>query len=106
MKRIYNKLVRDNIPEIIKSNNQTAVARILSDEDYKICLENKLREETAEYLESGEAAELADILEVVESLGKLQELTLDDLLKIKTEKQKKNGAFDKRIFLEEVEDNE
>lgn len=106
MKRVYNKLVRDNIPEIIKKNNQTATVKILGDEDYKICLENKLREETAEYLESGEAAELADILEVVEALGKLQNLSLDDLMKIKKDKQNKNGAFDKRIFLEEVEDYE
>lgn len=106
MTKIYNKLVRDNIPDIIKNNHQSAVTEILSEGDYKVCLENKLREETQEYLESGEAAELADILEVVEALGKLQKLSLDDLMTIKREKQMKNGAFDKRIFLREVTDNE
>ena len=52
MEKVYNKLVRDNIPEIIKENNDgEAITRILSDEEYKKALEDKLYEEYQEVLE-------------------------------------------------------
>ena len=34
MERIYNKLVRDNIPNIIRKNNETPIIRVLN-EPYK-----------------------------------------------------------------------
>ena len=42
MERIYNKLVRDNIPNIIKEKGEEPITRILSDEEYKKELEKKL----------------------------------------------------------------
>lgn len=39
MERVYNKLVRDRIPEIITANDETPVTRILDDADYKKSLE-------------------------------------------------------------------
>ena len=41
MEQIYNKLVRDNIPEIIKNNGETPVTRILSDEEYKVAVNQR-----------------------------------------------------------------
>ena len=35
MEKTYNKLVRDNIPNIIKSNGETPITRILTNEEYK-----------------------------------------------------------------------
>ena len=95
----HNKLVRDNIPDIIKSNGQSAKTVILDDEKYTAALENKLKEETREYLHSKELMELADILEVVEALAKNQGSSFDEVLELKKQKQEKNGAFDKKIFL-------
>ena len=66
MERIYNKLVRDNIPSIIKGNGATPITRILNEEEYKKELEKKLYEEYNEVLEaSGEdrIEELADMIE-------------------------------------------
>ena len=41
----YNKLVRDNIPDIIKNNGGEPIIRILDDSEYKSELEKKLYEE-------------------------------------------------------------
>ncbi len=98
----YNKLVRDNIPDICIKNNQTPKYRVLNHAEYKKELCKKLKEETREYLASGETEELADILEVVEALAATQGVSFDELIKIKDEKAKKNGKFEKRYFLERV----
>lgn len=102
MPKVYNKLVRDNIPAICESNNQKAITRTLDNEEYFIELKNKLTEEVNEYLESGDLRELADILEVIEALAKADNSCFDELLKIKEQKALTNGAFDKKLFLIEV----
>ena len=48
MKKEYNKLVRDNIPQIIENNGSKPIIRILNEEEYKIELEKKLYEEYQE----------------------------------------------------------
>ena len=45
MEKVYNKLVRDNIPEVIMNDGEYPVIRVLSDEEYKKELERKLLEE-------------------------------------------------------------
>lgn len=95
----YHKLVRDKIPDMIEENCQIAKTAVLDDEHYTVALEKKLKEETREYLHSKELMELADILEVVEALAKNQGSSFDEVLELKKQKQEKNGAFDKRIFL-------
>ena len=57
---IYNKLVRDNVPDIIREQGGTPVIRTLGDEEYVQCLENKLREEVGEFLEERTLDELGD----------------------------------------------
>ena len=60
--KIYNKLVRDKIPEIIASDNgKTCVTRIMEDGEYLETLNTKMQEELKEYLESGDVEELADL---------------------------------------------
>lgn len=106
MKKEYYKLIRDRIPELIAANGQNANIRVLSDEEYAAALEKKLTEEIAEYLESREPMELADILEVVQALAEQQDVSFNELLKMKDEKQRKNGTFRKKLFLESVETTE
>ena len=101
--RIYNKLVRDNIPEIIKNQGETPYTSILDDEQYNTELKKKLTEEVQEYLESEETEELADILEVVEALANHKGSSLEKVFEIKENKAKKNGRFEKRLFLNKVE---
>ena len=103
--KTYNKLVRDNIPNIIKSNGENPIISILEDEKYKEELEKKLYEEYMEVIESSgmnRIEELADMLEVMKALAKLENKTLEDVIEVAKEKTKKRGAFDKKIFLEKV----
>lgn len=105
MERIYNKLVRDKIPDIIKGNGEMPVIRVLDDTSYKSELEKKLYEEYKEVIESkgiDRIEELADMLEVIKALASLENKTLDDVIKTADEKSQKRGAFDKKIFLEKV----
>ena len=44
-RKTYHKLVRDNIPEIIKKDNAVAKIRVLNDEQFKRALKEKLVEE-------------------------------------------------------------
>ena len=48
--RVYNKLVRDSIPDIIQEKGETPVFRTLDDGEFARCLEEKLREEVEEFL--------------------------------------------------------
>jgi Uncharacterized conserved protein len=43
MREIYNKLVRDNIPEIILAQGDIPVTKILSDAEYAQALHVKLQ---------------------------------------------------------------
>ena len=103
--KYYNKLVRDNIPEIIKNNGELPITTILDDNSYKKELENKLYEEYLEVIESSgkeRIEELADMLEIIKALAKLENSSLEEVIEVSNEKVKKRGAFDKKIYLEKV----
>ena len=101
----YGKLVRDNIPNIIKGNGEEPVTRILSEEEYKQELEKKLLEECKEVLEAkndDRIEELADLLEVMLALGKIEGKEFEDIVRVCEQKRIKRGAFEQRIYLERV----
>ena len=102
----YNKLVRDNIPDIIKNNGEISITRILNDDEYKIKLEKKLYEEYQEVLNSSgkeRIEELADMLEAMISLAKLEGKELEDVIEVAKVKRLKRGGFNKKIYLVGVE---
>lgn len=101
--QIYNKLVRDRIPEIIAADNgKTCVTRIMEDDEYLKSLNTKMQEELKEYLESGEVEELADLEEVLRAILDVKNVSYKEFEKIRNAKVDKRGAFKKKIFLESV----
>ena len=105
--KVYNKLVRDKIPEIIAANDgSTCKTRILNDDEYLDSLNSKLQEELNEYLESGNIEELADLEEVLRAILEAKNVTYEEFEKIRTSKVEKRGAFRKKIFLECVSEND
>ena len=102
MHKIYNKLVRDRVPEIIKESKQIPEYVILSDEEYMAELNKKLKEETAEYLTSNEIEDLADILEVVFAICEARGISEDKIQEVRKEKAIRRGGFQNKILLKTV----
>ena len=96
---VYNKLVRDQIPDMIRAQGETPVIRILDTEEYLQHLETKLDEEVEEYHRDKNVEELADILEVVYALAEAMGCTKEELLQVYQKKHDARGGFEKRIFL-------
>ena len=100
--RQYNKLVRDNIPDIIKNNGDTPITHILENNEYVSCLYQKLQEEVGEYIKDDNIEELCDVLEVLEAIISAKSFSKDEIERTKRKKAEKNGAFKNKIFLEKV----
>lgn len=98
----YNKLVRDNIPEILKVNGKTAITHTADLREYGKKLDEKLKEEIDEFLFAKSEEELADVYEVIDALVVFRQLDTEKIKSIKNEKAAKRGRFDKRIILDEV----
>lgn len=108
MEQVFNKLVRDKIPTKIENNGEIAITRILNDEEYRVELYKKLKEECTEVVESKTSMdtleELADVFEVIKSIAELENKSIDDIIEIANQKRLKRGGFEKRIFLEKTFD--
>ena len=103
--KIYNKLVRDRIPDIIEKDGKQCDIRILDRAEYLQMLDSKLDEEVKEYHEDQNLEELADVLEVLYALAKAKGYSKEELEALRAEKSEKRGGFEKRIFLEKVIEN-
>ena len=100
----YNKLVRDNIPEIIRKTGKLPVTYVASKEKYFGQLKKKLKEEVNEFVNSDDNEELADILEVIRAICDYKNISLEELEKVRQKKFKECGGFTKKIILDEVKD--
>lgn len=100
--KIYNKLVRDKIPEIIKNAGKQFDIHIADTTEALKLLEAKLDEEVLEFHQDKNLEELADIMEVIFALAKNLGFSEEDLLNKRLAKKEERGGFDKNIILEKV----
>lgn len=104
MKYVYNKLVRDKIPEEInKKGDRKANYRILDDNEYLKELDKKLFEEAHEFVEEHSVEELADLMEVISAIIISKNISLDDVERARNIKNEKKGKFENKIYLIDVE---
>lgn len=98
----YNKLVRDKIPEIIKNKGQIAITHIANDKEYYLKLQEKLKEEVEEFLESNNNEELVDILEVIYAICNEKGISQEKLEELRIIKNKERGSFKDKVILDET----
>ena len=104
MKYTYNKLVRDKIPmNINKIEGRKANYKILNDDEYMEELNKKLFEEAYEFTEAYSVEELGDLMEVITSIMKFKNITMEQVEHAMVVKRNKKGGFSEKIYLMDVE---
>ncbi|MBT2686757.1 nucleoside triphosphate pyrophosphohydrolase [Bacillus sp. ISL-47] len=105
---IYNKLVRDRIPEIIERTGKKYETKILDQSEFIKELKKKSFEELEEYInaKNHEEAleELADLLEIIHTLAETHDASIEKVEELRKHKAEKRGGFKEKIFLNEVEE--
>ena len=104
MKKIYfNKLIRDKIPEKIKSKGCNLKIKTLNELLFETELLKKVGEEASALpvAKNNEEliSELADILDVIDEIKKFKNITDEQLKTAQKVNFDKKGGFDQRLFL-------
>lgn len=101
--KAYHKLVRDNIPEIMKAQGSNPEVRVLDDAEYKKFLRLKIVEEAGETnaakTREDMVKELGDVWEVAEAIMQNEGISLEEVQSLKQKRREERGGFLKRIFL-------
>jgi predicted house-cleaning noncanonical NTP pyrophosphatase (MazG superfamily) len=115
MKKVYNKLVRDKMIDIWEKDVKEKIsasgytAKYLTKEETLLCLKDKLLEEAHEVFEAYDKGgehlkeEIADVIEVIDAILYHNNLSLDEVLKIRDAKKERKGGFEKGLYLESID---
>ncbi|HSH25004.1 MAG TPA: nucleoside triphosphate pyrophosphohydrolase [Massilibacterium sp.] len=105
---MYNKLVRDKVPEIIEGDGLVCHTKQLSEMEFLNEVNFTLYEELEQYtrVQTNEEAieKLADVLELIHTLTKANGGTIEQLEQIRKQKYEKRGGFEQKTFLIHVTD--
>lgn len=96
------KLIRDKIPEIMKTQGMIVNERVMEQAEFEKRLKEKLLEEAQEVHDTDSSEELieelADILEVIYALAQAGGISLDKINEKRLSKRESKGGFDARIY--------
>jgi predicted house-cleaning noncanonical NTP pyrophosphatase (MazG superfamily) len=107
---VWNKLVRDRIPEIIRREGRTSETRQLDLTAFVAALKEKLVEESREAVQVETTdellLELADVLEVLGALAAAHDISMDDIEATRERRERERGGFRERLFLLSTRQND
>jgi len=101
---VVKKLVRNQIPSVIKSDGRVPAFTLETDHNVRRgLLHSKLNEEWHEFVFARSASdkieELADLIEVVFAAAQLDDININDLLTVAAQKRSELGGFDNYVVL-------
>lgn len=102
MRKEYNKLVRDLIPDIICRDGRDFEIEIMTEGEYQQALRVKLVEEAQEAAAAEPeklSTELADICEIVDAIMAAYDIERESVIQEQLQRRKSRGGFEKRIRL-------
>ncbi len=108
-KTVYNKLIRDRIPEIIQADGKRYELVVMTEEEYINALRSKLGEEAQEAQKAAPedlVTELADIQEVIKAMLEALEISPEQIEQVQTQRHAERGGFEKRLKLLWTEDGD
>ncbi|MFW9968214.1 MAG: nucleoside triphosphate pyrophosphohydrolase [Candidatus Thorarchaeota archaeon] len=97
---LTEKLVRDRIPDMIRKEGGNPRVRVVSGSELDKLIRLKVVEEALELLNSGEDEEIADILEIIETLMVHRGIDRAIIEKIRLKKHDERGGFEKGYVLD------
>jgi len=103
-KKLYHKLVRDRIPEIITEAGKELSVRQEKGDRLKDYAMRKLQEEVMEFIEDPCAEEAADIMEIMNFICHRMGIHEHTIVAEATAKRVRRGAFEMGYILEWVEE--
>ncbi len=103
--KVYNRLVRDKIPEIMLKDHTLPVTRVMEQDEYIEELNKKLTKEVNKYLETNNIEEMVDVLEVIRAIIEAKDTTYEEIEDKRVKKAQKKGTFKEKIYLEKVLEN-
>lgn len=98
----FRKLVRDKIPQILESEGNKCDVDNIKEENILEYLYITLQDEIFNLVNTQGIDELADILELINTIGENYGYSFEDLIKRKTEKKIQYGGFEKNIILKKI----
>ena len=93
--------MRDKIPERIEAKGESCCTHVASESEFWDKLKEKFGEEVEEFKKDESMGELADILEVIDTICEHKGWSKEEVLEIQQKKKFERGGFSKRIILEE-----
>ena len=104
MKKEYDKLVRDRIPEIIEEAGKSTRVFQVSGNLLREYALKKLREEIEEFIENPCAEEAADVMEILNFICHRLGIRETTILAETLSKRVKRGGFEQGFVLDWVEE--
>lgn len=99
---VLGKLVRDNIPTIIRQDGRVPIVERVDGQDLQAKLYEKLTEEHLELLARPNLDEIADVMEVLIGIGKMMGYTEEEILQARQKRRDERGSFDEGYILKSV----
>ena len=104
MRKMMNRVVRDEVPSIMKRNGTEVYCRKLDEMEMVFYLENELQHTIHNYMQSKDYEDLVDILEIVYALGERQGISKEELERTRAIKTIAKGSYKMNYFVEYIEE--